>query len=126
MEIKDLILETLNELANPNDNAPTQTQSDDSEIRQVSASSLQNPKRPDLTSHYNKTPNDFSINPAQPYYATNEECEFLELLQERLLVLFEGLNAPQNKDIQSQLTITINFLEYQLIVLQERINDLKK
>ncbi|TLD81943.1 hypothetical protein LS68_002710 [Helicobacter sp. MIT 05-5293] len=126
MEIKDLILETLNELANPNDNIPTQIQSDDSEIRQVHTSSLQNPKIPDLNSHHNKTPNDFSISPAQPYYATNEECEFLESLQERLLVLFEGLNAPQNKDIQSQLTITINFLEYQLIVLQERINDLKK
>ena len=58
--------------------------------------------------------------------ALREECEFLEMLQERLLVLFDGLNAPQNKNTPERLNITINFLEYQLSVIQERLNDLKK
>ena len=55
-----------------------------------------------------------------------EECEFLEGLQERLLVLFEGLKAEHNQNIKSTLHITIHFLEHQLNVIQERLEILKK
>ena len=66
---------------------------------------------------------------ANPFWQNEnirEECEFLEMLQERLLVLFEGLCAEHNQDIQTKLNLTINFLEYELSVINERLNDIKK
>lgn len=115
MELKDLILETLNEFSTndtPQEHNLTQLQiinPSESKIAPITPSQLSTIQRLHQSNE-----------------SLREECEFLELLQERLLVLFEGLNAPQNKDTQSRLNITINFLEYQLSVIQERLNDLKK
>lgn len=110
MELKDLILETLNELSQPN------TESTDNQTyTNLSLHQVQN-NQVNIPTHKTKKSND----------ALREEYEFLEMLQERLLVLFAGLKAPQNNDIQSRLNITINFLEYQLSVIQERLDDIKK
>lgn len=55
-----------------------------------------------------------------------EECQFLENLRERLLVLFEGFQSPNNKSVESKIDLTLNFLEYLLALLDERITKLKK
>lgn len=55
-----------------------------------------------------------------------EECRFLESLRERLLVLFEGFQSPNNKSVESKIDLTLNFLEYLLVILDERITKLKK
>jgi len=55
-----------------------------------------------------------------------EECQFLESLRERLLVLFEGFQSPNNKSVESKIDLTLNFLEYLLALLDERITKLKK
>lgn len=57
---------------------------------------------------------------------TSDEIEFLQELQERLLVLFQGLSMPQNQFSQAKLDLTINFLEYQLSVIQERLDSISK
>ncbi|TLD97591.1 hypothetical protein LS71_002265 [Helicobacter jaachi] len=112
MDLKDLILETLNELS------PSDTP------KEANAAPL----------HINHSGNITPITPAQlsniqrvnkSHEALREECEFLEMLQERLLVLFEGLSVAQNKNIESALNITINFLEYELSIIQERLDDIR-
>ena len=55
----------------------------------------------------------------------NEE-KFLKKLKERILVLFEGFSSPKNKNIEDKLDITINFLEYLLSLVDERIEIIDK
>jgi uncharacterized coiled-coil protein SlyX len=55
-----------------------------------------------------------------------EEREFLERMRERLLVLFEGFQSPNNKAVEAKIDLTLNFLEYMLATLDERIEALKK
>jgi len=55
-----------------------------------------------------------------------EEIKYLENMRERILVLFEGLQSPNNKNIEAKLDLTINFLEYILSTLDERLDKLKK
>lgn len=116
MELKDLILETLNELSTPNDNKDLQPQVNPT-TQNVTAITLpaQSSSSPFGTAAYHKHGE-----------SLREECEFLEMLQERLLVLFDGLNAPQHNNIESKLHITMNFLEYELSVIAERLNDIKR
>ncbi len=54
------------------------------------------------------------------------EREFLESLRERILVLFEGFQSPNNKRVEAKIDLTLNFLEYLLATLDERIDTLKK
>ncbi len=55
-----------------------------------------------------------------------EQREFLERMRERVLVLFEGFQSPNNKRVEAKIDLTLNFLEYLLASLEERIDSLKK
>ncbi|MFC3867132.1 CiaD-like domain-containing protein [Helicobacter equorum] len=63
------------------------------------------------------------INESHNKQAFNDEKTFLKLLQDRLLVLFEGLSMPQ-QDPQ-KLTMVLNFLQYQLSVIAKRLENLE-
>ncbi len=52
----------------------------------------------------------------------NEE-QFLSNLRERILVLFEGFKAPNNRNIEAKVDLTLNFLEYLLATIDERLKD---
>ena len=52
---------------------------------------------------------------------TNDEKLFLQSIQERLLVLFEGFQAPNNTKIEAKVDLTLNFLEYLLATIENRI-----
>jgi metal-dependent hydrolase (beta-lactamase superfamily II) len=54
-----------------------------------------------------------------------EERQFLEHMRERILVLFEGFQSPNNKRVEAKIDLTLNFLEYLLASLDERIDSLK-
>jgi outer membrane biosynthesis protein TonB len=56
---------------------------------------------------------------------SSDEVEFLKQLRERLLVLFEGFQSPNNENIEAKIDITLNFLEYMLATLDNRIEKLK-
>ena len=60
---------------------------------------------------------------------TNKEkkCdrEFLEHLKERLLILFEGLQSPNTQNIEIKLDVTLNFLEYILAKIDEKLKKTK-
>ncbi|MCE3037631.1 hypothetical protein LW135_07330 [Helicobacter sp. faydin-H20] len=49
------------------------------------------------------------------------DSRFLELLREKTLVLFEGLQSSHTKDLPSKLDLVINYLEYQLSLIEETL-----
>jgi len=53
------------------------------------------------------------------------ECdrEFLEHLRERLLILFEGLQSPNTQNLDIKLDVTLNFLEYILAKIEEKLQN---
>jgi hypothetical protein len=55
-----------------------------------------------------------------------KEEQFLKNLRERILVLFEGFKSPNTQNIEAKLDLTLNFLEYLLSSIDERLNDYKK
>jgi hypothetical protein len=54
-----------------------------------------------------------------------ESCdrEFLKHIKERLLILFEGLQSPNTENLDVKLDVTLNFLEYLLVKIEEKINE---
>ncbi|MCF6330961.1 MAG: hypothetical protein L3I99_05380 [Sulfurimonas sp.] len=57
---------------------------------------------------------------------TTKEEMFLLSTRERLLVLFEGFQAPNNTNIEAKIDLTLNFLEYMLASIDSRIDEMKK
>lgn len=67
----------------------------------------------------------------EPHFEEEPECKtldderyFCESMRERILVLFEGFQSPNNKSIEAKVDLTLNFLEYSLAVLDERLEKL--
>lgn len=54
------------------------------------------------------------------------ELLYLSSIRERLLVLFEGFQAPNNTNIEAKVDMTLNFLEYTLATIDTRVELLKK
>jgi hypothetical protein len=54
------------------------------------------------------------------------ELRFLNSLRERVLVIFEGLQSPNNRNLDAKVDLIINFLEYQLAIVDERLENLKR
>ncbi|NOX14708.1 MAG: hypothetical protein GXP61_01525 [Epsilonproteobacteria bacterium] len=52
---------------------------------------------------------------------TSNEKQFYENIRERILVLFEGFQSPNNKNIEAKVDLTLNFLEYLLATIDERL-----
>jgi len=57
---------------------------------------------------------------------SSDEMLFLTSMRERLLVLFEGFQAPNNTNIEAKVDMTLNFLEYVLVNIDERVKNLEK
>ncbi len=53
------------------------------------------------------------------------ECdkEFLQHLRERLLILFDGLQSPNTDNLEIKLDVTLNFLEYLLAKIEEKLSE---
>ena len=58
--------------------------------------------------------------------AASNEMAFLTSMRERLLVLFEGFQAPNNNNIEAKVDMTLNFLEYVLVTIDARVEELEK
>lgn len=119
MELKDLILETINELSHP-------SFTQDSQAKPIELAETFHIFDSSTTPIAENSTTEMPHSTHKSAESLKEECEFLEGLQERLLVLFEGLKAEHNQNIESALRITTHFLEHQLNVIQERLELLKK
>lgn len=106
MELKDVILSTLAEMDMTNENDNT---------NEVSA-----PKQETV----NSTQKESISTPSASAY--DEEQRYLESIRERLLVLFEGFQSPNNTQIEAKVDLTLNFLEYLLATIDTRLDKLKQ
>ena len=103
MELKDVILSTLAEME------------DDIEV---------------ISTLTEVEPEDISTTelPYDDYTEQTVESELVYLgsIRERLLVLFEGFQAPNNSNIEAKVDMTLNFLEYTLATIDLRVQALEK
>ncbi|WP_164854217.1 CiaD-like domain-containing protein [Helicobacter pylori] len=56
----------------------------------------------------------------------SNERVFLKNLLERTLVLFQGMQALEEKDALKRLDLVVRFLQYQLSVLEKRLESLER
>ncbi len=67
------------------------------------------------------------ITPQTPKQAPiSNERVFLKSLLERTLVLFQGMQALEEKDALKRLDLVARFLQYQLSVLEKRLESLER
>ena len=99
MELKDMIMSTLAELE---ENEEVNTKQEDSNTDKIVESQ----------------------NIMEIDNITSSEKEFYENIRERILVLFEGFQSPNNKNIEAKVDLTLNFLEYLLATIDERLGSL--
>ncbi|MEA1956000.1 MAG: hypothetical protein U9N02_05860 [Campylobacterota bacterium] len=113
MELKDVVLSTLAEME------------DNDTIKQ------------DLNNAINQAPqNDFVVKPEpviveeekkqEDKSSSDDELYFLTSIRERLLVLFEGFQSPNNTEIEAKVDMTLNFLEYTLATIDKRVEKIQK
>ncbi len=118
MELKDVILSTLAEMGDDEGNGGV------SANRPMKGEEKsQGTAREELSV---ETPSTLASVDESEASESEEERLFLEHLRERLLVLFEGFQSPNNKKIEAKIDLTLNFLEYLLATLDERIDRLKR
>lgn len=113
MELKDIILSTLAELEEP------------------AKEQVNTPTHEDLPVKQTKS----TVKTDEDYKEEIEEKDdsgfdpnlvFLQNTRERILVLFEGFQSPNNKNIEAKVDLTLNFLEYLLASIDEHLEKAKK
>lgn len=104
MELKDVILSTLEELEH----------SKDESVEAVSSSHIQT-KETDIVQKTSKQSE-----------SIHNEALFLQNMRERIHVLFEGFQSPNNANIEAKVDLTLNFLEYLLSSIESRIKEIEK
>lgn len=65
-----------------------------------------------------------------PQESEEESChesqkQFYMNLRERILVLFEGFQSPNNRNIEAKIDLTLNFLEYLLATIDEQLEQME-
>lgn len=132
METKEAILSTINELNRADLAESSLAESSKSDLAQVDFKDLAN-----RDSRVSRDSNDESDSKPPLFIDIKEEADLIEdsaisdevslllRLKEKSLVLFEGLKATQNKDIEIKLEMVISYLEYQLYVIEDRLKSLE-
>ncbi len=115
MELKDVILSTLAEM----EDIPAKSISSDFEVKEKITPNLK------VTKAVEPEPEDLEEGYPQENLSDGELL-YLNSIKERLLVLFEGFQAPNNTNIEAKVDMTLNFLEYTLATIDERVKVLEK
>ena len=104
MELKDVILSTLEELEHSK-----------SESTDTISSTQTNTAQEDTVQ-----------NVPSNNESTHNEALFLQNMRERIHVLFEGFQSPNNANIEAKVDLTLNFLEYLLSSIETCIKEIEK
>lgn len=114
MELKDVILSTLAEMEDikPNINSSRIVEDFKPKVREELNIEVKSEVKP--------------IPIAQEEQTISNEMLFLTSMRERLLVLFEGFQAPNNTNIEAKVDMTLNFLEYVLVTIDSRVEELER
>jgi len=59
-------------------------------------------------------------------FKISSEAEFLSAIKERILVLFEGLNAFEQGDLSARVELNLKFMEFLLASIENRLENLSK
>lgn len=113
MELKDVVLSTLAEME------------DNDAVKQDLKEAVSENVKPQIqtdSSSQIKTKEETLVKPK----SLDDELQFLNSIRERLLVLFEGFQAPNNTQIEAKVDITLNFLEYTLATIDDRLEKIEK
>jgi hypothetical protein len=121
MELKDVILSTLAEIEE------LSTVSEPVESTEV----LKKKEKPFLAPKEEIIPQEPKSEIIQTVIETihavrDDEARMLEGIRERLLVLFEGFQSPNNKQIEAKVDLTLNFFEYLLATIDNRLETIKE
>jgi hypothetical protein len=117
MELKDVILSTLAEMEND-------TATEYEESSSTTTQTLHDQEESALTQE-TSTKDSIKFQKLHKKGSDNE-LNYLKSIRERLLVLFEGFQAPNNTNIEAKIDMTLNFLEYMLATIDERVEKLEK
>jgi len=112
MELKDVILSTLAEM----EDVSTKPQSSNFEIKETITRAEDNSIEEEVPTTKEEVVESSS----------DSELMYLSSIRERLLVLFEGFQAPNNTNIEAKVDMTLNFLEYVLATIDKRVETLEK
>ncbi|RDU63981.1 CiaD-like domain-containing protein [Helicobacter sp. MIT 14-3879] len=110
METKEAILATISELSNlelNKDNSNIDSTKEDTDKKELKNIFIDIKEEGEIDS------------------VVNDEEELLLRLKEKSLVLFEGLRASQNKNVEMKLNMVIGYLEYQLYIIEDRLKTIK-
>jgi len=113
MELKDVILSTLAEME---DNVSDKALSLENDFEVKEIKEVTPVKKPEVK----------AVSKNVEGSSPESELKFLNSMRERLLVLFEGFQAPNNVNIEAKVDLTLNFLEYVLATIDARAELLEK
>lgn len=118
MELKDVILSTLAELDDIVSHDPLQNSAVASEEAGLS--------KP-IVEEEAVTATSFAsvLAGEMPMAGSDDEVRMLEGIRERLLVLFEGFQSPNNVNIEAKVDLTLNFFEYLLATIDNRLDTIR-
>lgn len=118
MELKDVILSTLAEL----DDVVIQDSSAKLQETLVEVEKIAVTK----PSEEEDAPSFASVlSQEMPSSGSDDEIRMLEGIRERLLVLFEGFQSPNNVNIEAKVDLTLNFFEYLLATIDNRLDTIR-
>jgi len=120
MELKDVILSTLAEL----DDVVMQTIPVKSQeaVVEVEETMVIKPIEEEMSSVQSFGS---GLSQEMPSVGSDDEVRMLEGIRERLLVLFEGFQSPNNVNIEAKVDLTLNFFEYLLATIDNRLETIR-
>jgi len=121
MELKDVILSTLAEMEDPVEIEKPYQSIKEKQVKVETDLDLPFKDKIDAIETVMSQVSDVTS-----YKITETEFVYLTSIKERLLVLFEGFQSPNNIHIETKIDMTLNFLEYILSTIEVRLNSLKK
>lgn len=113
MELKDVILSTLAEMEDIKPDVDNQKPLDDFKV--IIKHEIKQEQQKEI---------EYTVQESEQ--TISNEMLFLTSIRERLLVLFEGFQAPNNTNIEAKVDMTLNFLEYVLVTIDSRVEELEK
>ncbi|MFA6195202.1 MAG: hypothetical protein WC656_01000 [Sulfurimonas sp.] len=133
MELKDVILSTLAEMEDNEVTKKALNNSYNFEVKEMIRPNLNHintiiKKEIQIKPHIEEIQEEIyvEIKEASSIQTHESELMYLNSIRERLLVLFEGFQAPNNTNIEAKVDMTLNFLEYVLATIDNRVESLKK
>ena len=115
MELKDIVLSTLAEM----EDIPEQKEMPTIKIKKEFQEEISQEKvLPEISKK--------EIEQEATSQTVDSEVLYLNSIRERMLVLFEGFQSPNNTNIEAKVDMTLNFLEYVLATIDNRLELLEK